>query len=79
MRNIYPLQRTRAWRSYLGGAMLDAFFRGLFILECDGILSDCMDSRKVEKGDQIFVAASVPTIRFESNSPMRILLFGGPR
>lgn len=26
MRNIYPLQRTRAWRSYLGGAMLNAFF-----------------------------------------------------
>lgn len=26
MRTIYPLQRTKAWRTYLGGAMLNAFF-----------------------------------------------------
>lgn len=26
MKNLYPLQRARAWRSYLGGAMIGAFF-----------------------------------------------------
>jgi mannose-6-phosphate isomerase class I len=49
------------------------FFQRVVILEGSGILSDGMDSYPADKGGQLFVAASAPSIRVESDSSMHIL------
>ena len=58
---------------------VEGFFIGFFILEGCGIVADDTDNYNVNKGDQLFVAATAETIRVKSKSPMRILYFGGPR
>lgn len=57
----------------------NGYFRGIFILSGNGVVSDGVEHYNVNKGDQLFIAASAEKIVIESKSPLQMLYFGGPR
>ncbi len=57
----------------------DGGFLGIFILEGKGTVSDSDASYPVQKGNQLFIAASAEKVTFATFTPMHILTFKGPK